>query len=161
MIPRQVAAAFRAGVRARGDEYVQSRRVRIVHADAQRVAALVRGGAEYRVEIDAKHHLITAHCSCPYAADNGICKHIWATLRLADAQRQLDPLFKMTGKNPDFVALSADGEVLASDDDLDDDSIITEQVWDDRRLPPHPRHSAPPPRPRTQSARAPEWKQIG
>ena len=92
MIPREVAAAFPASVRARGEEYFASGRVRIARVEPSRLTAVVHGTVSYVVEIAAAKNLLSAMCSCPFAADNGICKHIWATLRLADEGPHLQKL---------------------------------------------------------------------
>ena len=41
--------------------------------------AVVRGGRNYRVEINRDRDAFRASCDCPYFTDRGeICKHIWA-----------------------------------------------------------------------------------
>ena len=91
MIPRSISAAFPADVRQRGDEYFSSRRVTISRADPPSLTALVRGTTGYVVKVHAHPHVILGGCTCPYAGDNGVCKHQWATLRQADADGALSP----------------------------------------------------------------------
>ncbi|MEP6491857.1 MAG: DEAD/DEAH box helicase [bacterium] len=122
MIPRHIAASFPADVRARGDQYYASRRVRIVSAGSLALNATVSGTVGYLVDLHAEPTLLTASCSCPYAGDHGICKHIWATLRQAEAERKLDTILRTAGQRSEFSALSSDqnGDDLWSDDDRGD-----------------------------------------
>ena len=47
--------------------------------------AVVRGGRNYRVEINRDRDAFRASCDCPYFTDRGeICKHIWAAIIEAD-----------------------------------------------------------------------------
>ena len=47
--------------------------------------AVVRGGRNYRVEINRDRDAFRASCDCPYFTDRGeICKHIWAAVIEAD-----------------------------------------------------------------------------
>jgi superfamily II DNA or RNA helicase len=103
VIPRHIAAAFPADVRARGDQYFSERRVVTGRLSSTVVTAIVRGTVGYSVQLRATPGLLAASCTCPYAADNGICKHIWATLRQADTERILDSLVATAGPRADFM----------------------------------------------------------
>ena len=105
MIPRSITAAFPADVRARGDHYFAQRRVDVVRAGPRALTAFVTGTTGYVVELGGEPELLTASCTCPYAADNGVCKHIWATLLHADADRTLAPIIRTSGPNPDLVTI--------------------------------------------------------
>ena len=105
MIPRRIAAAFPADVRSRGERYFSSRNVRISRSGPVALKALVSGTTGYVVELRAESGLLAVSCTCPYAADHGICKHIWATLRHASAEHRLDRLLSTTGPNPALSAL--------------------------------------------------------
>jgi len=89
VIPPSVATAFPQSLRARGQRYHEDGRVQIVSASDESLFALVRGSELYRVELFVADGALDWICSCPYAADAGICKHVWATLLEADASGQL------------------------------------------------------------------------
>ena len=103
MIPRTISSAFPADVRHRGDDYFSSHRVRITRATATTLTAVVTGSAEYDVRLRAKEGTIEVACTCPYAADNGVCKHLWATLRQAEADHQLGLLLGISGRSPELI----------------------------------------------------------
>ena len=104
MIPAQLQDLFRPGVRARGDEYFAQRRVRLVTATVRTIEARVRGSEQYYVRFDADRGLITLSCTCPYAFDNGVCKHQWATVREAERTGRLQLLLATAGPRPSFSA---------------------------------------------------------
>lgn len=144
MIPRRVAASFPPDVRARGDQYFSGRRVRILRAVSDELVSIVTGTIGYTVELRAEPDLLSASCTCPYAADNGICKHIWATLRQADLERKLDVLLLTTGQNPDFDTTSG----YDFDDEPPSDVAFAGEAES---------RAAPPSR---FPARPPEWKSL-
>ena len=80
-IPKKVAATFAPPLRARGEEYFRAGLVKLVRADQSSVTATVRGTLTYNVEIRAvPEDRLDLQCTCPYALEYGVCKHIWATL---------------------------------------------------------------------------------
>jgi superfamily II DNA or RNA helicase len=103
-LSRQVAA----DVRRRGAHYYMTGAVRILKGDAEKVEASVRGTQVYAVTLDRRGKVIKAHCSCPYFQDRErLCKHVWATLLVADEKGYL--------RGPDDSAprrlkLAADGD---------------------------------------------------
>jgi hypothetical protein len=113
VIPRDLTAEFPPDVRARGDRYFAERRVHISSARADAIVALVSGSNEYVVQLTASTGECTLACSCPYAADNGVCKHIWATLRQADEDGVLARL----------IATAGTGSVYATSEEMDDPDI--------------------------------------
>ncbi len=147
MLPRFIVKAFPPDVSARGDEYFRSGRVRLLRADATSVAARVHGSTEYVVRLEAEPGLLVASCTCPYAADNGICKHGWATLRQAEAEQKLEPLLEVGGSRAVFSSESGD-EAWGADlwDDEPDD--VRRSRSELRRLTP------------TSAAKVPEWKAL-
>src|ERR1043166_9163793 len=85
-------------VRHRGDEYVRQGRVRIRSGSDTRVEASVRGSTEYGVEIIYDGG-ISLWCDCGYFSSNGACKHLWATLVVAEARGYLSAV----RRRPDTV----------------------------------------------------------
>lgn len=91
-IPNDVAAEFSPQLRTRGRDYQQRGRIEIVQASDTSIDALVQGTDLYQVSIDVDEDWeggLDFECSCPYALDNGVCKHIWAMLLHADAEGYL------------------------------------------------------------------------
>ena len=56
------------------------------------IQALVRGTREYVVDIDSREGDVRLRCTCPYAVEWGVCKHLWAVLRQTDDDGSLAPL---------------------------------------------------------------------
>ncbi len=104
MIPGQLQDLFRPGVRARGEEYFTQRRVRIITATTRIIEARVAGGDRYLVRLEAQRGLITLSCTCPYAFDNGVCKHQWATVREAERKGRLQLVLASAGPRSSFSA---------------------------------------------------------
>lgn len=120
MIPAFIASTFPASVGSRGEGYFTSRRVHLAGSTSRPVlTAIVMGSARYSVELAATPRRMTAACSCPYAGDNGVCKHIWATLRQAEDNGSLAGLLGITGMRASFHAL-ADEDFISTDDGFDD-----------------------------------------
>ncbi|MEX2284206.1 MAG: DEAD/DEAH box helicase [Gemmatimonadota bacterium] len=84
MIPQEIKRLFPAGVRHRGADYFAAGRVRLRAPEPSRVRARVHGTEDYRVKIDMMGAVWEFRCECPYAADVGVCKHMWAVLLAAD-----------------------------------------------------------------------------
>jgi superfamily II DNA or RNA helicase len=78
---------FPAGVRERGERYFADGRVKIVDIGSEYVEARVLGSARYNVFITVTPDgALDYECDCPFSRDVGACKHVWATLRAADAE---------------------------------------------------------------------------
>lgn len=80
---------FGRAIQQRGAAYFRGGRVRIESGSALRVVATLRGTSRYRVELQREGEQIQALCTCPYF-DNALCKHIWAVIMAAEAQRLLN-----------------------------------------------------------------------
>ena len=152
MIPRHLSSSFPALIQARGDEYFSSNRVRIARADQRSISALVRGTIEYVVSLTAKPSGIVVGCSCPYAGEHGVCKHIWATFRQADAEKCLVRLLGETGLTARLLAITGGGG-----DDVDDGASEGVAEVIDGPFPAVPDAPRAPPKPLTPPSRAPQW----
>jgi superfamily II DNA or RNA helicase len=119
VIPRQLVSFFPPFVRERGDDYFASGRARIARANGDTIVALVTGSIGYAVDMHAAEGQILMSCTCPYADEHGICKHVWAALRQADEEGKLDPLIELAGPRMQIFAMPA-GE------DLDDVAPLAE-----------------------------------
>jgi len=86
-IAQKVARNFSDAVRARGQSYFTKGRVSLMSAKPNEVVARVRGTTKYRVRARLRGARLLATCSCPYFGPQGEpCKHLWATLLLADSR---------------------------------------------------------------------------
>jgi hypothetical protein len=86
-IAQKVSREFSDAVRARGQSYFAKGRVVITGATAGEVVARVRGTVKYRVRLRLRGAKLHATCNCPYFGPAGEpCKHLWATLLMADAR---------------------------------------------------------------------------
>ncbi len=95
-IAQKVSRNFSEAVRTRGQSYFVKGRVTVMAARAGEVVARVRGTAKYRVRVRLRGSKLLASCSCPYFGPQGEpCKHLWATLLLADSRGLLQspPVF--------------------------------------------------------------------
>ncbi|MGO8751936.1 MAG: SNF2-related protein [Thermoguttaceae bacterium] len=129
-------ADFISQVRSRGEQYVRENRVHFQTVYDDAVAVAVSGDSgEYEVLLDwseARKGFVEATCTCPYFEDHGLCKHIWATIRKADAQgigprngkRRLSVLEGDLDDKEDEGA----ADFWDSDDD-DDDSYEGKGAW--------------------------------
>ena len=88
LLTNLLQSGFSANSRIKGDRYADAGYVRIVRATPDEVQAIVSGTEEYRVQITRSGSTavtVTASCECPYFFDQSQpCKHIWATLRIAE-----------------------------------------------------------------------------
>ncbi|WP_165235339.1 DEAD/DEAH box helicase [Aquisphaera insulae] len=86
-IAQKVARNFSEAVRSRGQSYFSKGRVTMMSAKPNEVVARVRGTAKYRVRARLRGARLLASCTCPYFSPQGEpCKHLWATLLLADSR---------------------------------------------------------------------------
>src|SRR3954469_14569118 len=93
-IAQKVARNFSDAVRARGQSYFSKGRVSLMSASPNEIVAKVRGTTKYRVRARLRGAKLLTSCSCPYFSPQGEpCKHLWATLLLADSRGflQSDP----------------------------------------------------------------------
>src|SRR4051794_15221368 len=85
-IAQKVARNFSDAVRARGQSYFSKGRVSLMSARPNEIVAKVRGTTKYRVRARLRGAKLLTSCSCPYFSPQGEpCKHLWATLLLAEA----------------------------------------------------------------------------
>jgi superfamily II DNA or RNA helicase len=86
-IAQKVSRSFSDAVRSRGQSYFVKGRVTLMTARAGEVVARVRGTSKYRVRVRLRSSKLLASCTCPYFNPQGEpCKHLWATLLLAEAR---------------------------------------------------------------------------
>ena len=89
-IAQKVVRHFSDAVRSRGQSYFVKGRVTVMAARPGEVVAKVRGTSKYRVRLRMRGSKLLASCTCPYFSPQGeACKHLWATLLLAEARGML------------------------------------------------------------------------
>ncbi|MCI0628961.1 MAG: DEAD/DEAH box helicase [Acidobacteria bacterium] len=111
---------FSGATRRRGDNYALSRRVEILEGSESSVEAEVAGSQAYFVSLELNEDTVFADCDCPYSEGGEACKHIWATLVVAEKQGYLSAA----------RGLSQVSFALNALDDLDHD--FTEETEDPR-----------------------------
>jgi superfamily II DNA or RNA helicase len=112
MIPKTIAARFPEAIRSRGRAYYADGLVVLNTVQPGRVTANVRGTQVYDVAIRMNGSRTDFECDCPYAEDNWICKHVWATLLAADAEGAFDSRAPSSTRNGSGGASAAGGHVL-------------------------------------------------
>src|SRR5262245_20971503 len=86
-IAQKVSRDFSDSVRARGQSYFSKGQVAIAATKPGEVTARVRGTTKYRVRLRVRGSKLHASCTCPYFVPSGEpCKHLWATILLADTR---------------------------------------------------------------------------
>src|SRR6185437_9407181 len=86
-IAQKVSREFSDAVRSRGQSYFAKGRVAVTATSPGEVIARVRGTAKYRVRLRMRGSKLHVSCTCPYFAPTGDpCKHLWATVLMADAR---------------------------------------------------------------------------
>ncbi len=86
---RRFESHFAAVTRARGIDYAARGLVRITQTVHDAVAAQVEGQERYDVALRAAGRVLRARCTCPHFVKGEACKHLWATLMVADRARAL------------------------------------------------------------------------
>ncbi|HZU34890.1 MAG TPA: SWIM zinc finger family protein, partial [Gemmataceae bacterium] len=75
-----------SSVRYRGDDYWRRGTVELIEGDGWEVRARVRGTELYDVHLHRENYTLFVSCTCLYFTENDEpCKHVWATIRKADA----------------------------------------------------------------------------
>ncbi len=88
-VSQRIAEAFAPEVRERGEALLRDGRVTHIEAQGDTITANVRGRMTYRVELLRDDDVLVVSCTCPYFEEGQVCKHIWATVRLAEEQERL------------------------------------------------------------------------
>ena len=124
----RLASYFSARVRSRGAVYFSRGSVHLDEVSGNLVEATVWGTAEYYVTLCLQKRALFVGCDCPYSADYGACKHVWATLLAAEKKGFLSDL---DSKIPLRLELD-DGEF----DNPDNDLAADDEIFEDGEEPP-------------------------
>jgi superfamily II DNA or RNA helicase len=77
------------GAQFRGLQLFERGSVQLTTVETNHVHADVHGGNVYEVCLQFLYGDLVVACACPYFADRGACKHIWATILQADREGAL------------------------------------------------------------------------
>lgn len=94
MIPVLLEQCFPPDVRERGEAYTDPFVLTLEHVDAVAATAAVQGTRTYGVFLRPRPGRLHLGCTCPRGQEHGACKHLWALLRVLDAQGTLVPLLE-------------------------------------------------------------------
>jgi superfamily II DNA or RNA helicase len=76
---------FRGDVRFRGAEYLKTERVTISDVTADRIAGVIRDGAEFETELLRVNDDLRLRCTCPQGSGrHPSCKHLWGMILAVD-----------------------------------------------------------------------------
>ena len=94
MIPVLLEQCFPPDVREHGEAYIDPFVLTLEHVDAVAATAAVQGTRTYGVFLRPRPGRLHLGCTCPHGQEHGACKHLWALLRVLDAQGTLAPLLE-------------------------------------------------------------------
>ncbi len=115
----QLEYYFLHKVRQRGHSYYKSGAVDIINGNEEEVQADVIGTDTYEVDLYREDDTIYASCSCPYfQGEQGLCKHIWATLLSAEENGYL---LGKDRNDPLYIEIDAERDYLEDEDWEDED----------------------------------------
>jgi hypothetical protein len=83
-LPQEIFRFFPVTVRERGESYFRRGAVELIADTDTEIDAAVTGGELYAVQIRNEDGLLALSCTCPFADEHYVCKHLWATLLEAD-----------------------------------------------------------------------------
>lgn len=138
---------FKPKILERGQRYARQGAVKHFVRKEDRIEAIVAGSENYKVILDSDWKITEdAYCSCPYAAEGNLCKHMAAVLYEAE-KRNLsgDPseFDGVTGKEDDEYKTSAESvpvqieELISGADREELVSILIELASEDDNLESH------------------------
>jgi superfamily II DNA or RNA helicase len=121
-LSRVLESRFRGDIRFRGAAYVQNERVEIAHVTPDRVYGVVSDTEEFQTQLSRTESQLVTFCTCAKPGQQEVnCKHVWATILLAEANGYMNG-----GVQPGFFPpFAASDEVLVDqlDGELFDDLI--------------------------------------
>jgi len=91
-LPRSLSRYFSRTTQLRGENYANLHRVEILQGEEGSVEAEVTGTEAYTVSLSLEDAVLYAQCDCPHAEGGEACKHIWATMVIAERRGYLHTL---------------------------------------------------------------------
>ncbi len=129
----QLAGEFPSAVRASGNEYFRSGKVKIKNGSPMNIEAAVEDTTINNVRLWREGNEISVRCSCP-EYPSGPCKHLWAALLAADSENYLQGGAGGAGRltlieeDPDEGSEYLDNDEDEEDDDDDDLDVLPEAL---------------------------------
>src|ERR1035437_800646 len=80
----KLAFQFERPLQFKGLNLFHARAVRISEANQAHLFGEVQGGNRYPIRMTHEEGRLSVYCACPYFADFGRCKHLWAAVLEAD-----------------------------------------------------------------------------
>jgi len=117
----RLAFQFDKRVQIKGSTLYSGRVVKVVDSDARHLFAEVKGSQPYDVRLTYDDGKLLVFCSCPYFADYGQCKHLWAAVIEADRRGALSDALEARHLEIEDEEMDLDGEGDEADEDEDDD----------------------------------------
>ncbi|MBK8179240.1 MAG: DEAD/DEAH box helicase [Planctomycetes bacterium] len=105
--------------RARGAEYRDQGRVRVLRRVPHHAHALVRGTREYSVVLELVDDGWTHRCTCPAHGNDGVCKHVGALLWAIQPESAPAPRAWGVGDHWDFTPQALPGDAARGEQGLD------------------------------------------
>src|SRR5579871_6297088 len=106
-LSQRLDGKFDAASQRKGRSLFLSRAVRLNEGSPRHFHGEVQGTRYYQVRIDFDGRTVSLSCECPYFAQFGPCKHLWATVLEAQKRGLLSEVTKASE--------------LEVEEDLDDD----------------------------------------
>lgn len=115
---------FRGDIRFRGAAYIQAERVAINRITEDQIFGAVRDGVEFVTQLMRDEGQLKMSCTCmagkPNPTGQASCKHVWATILLAEKQGVIS-----SGVKPGFIPafITEDEPLDLPDEDWLDDEL--------------------------------------
>jgi superfamily II DNA or RNA helicase len=120
----RLALFFEKRVQFKGIGIFQARRVQLGEHSSTHVEARVQGTDLYTVRLRFEASALSVSCTCPYFADHGECKHLWATILESDRSGALS-----IAANEPHISIRYDDEAVR---------MPPEPVWQPAKRPTSP-----------------------
>src|ERR1700727_2633956 len=85
----RLSLQFEQRVQSKGFGLFREHAVRVTGESPRHLHAMVTGGRLYEVRVTYTDNRLLVSCECPYFADFGTCKHLWAAILEGDRRGAL------------------------------------------------------------------------
>lgn len=111
-LAERLGGAFSATTKSRGHEYFSRGAVRVEQGSSDELEARVSGTQKYNVSFTYLDGVLLADCECEYFYSGNPCKHLWATILMADmrgylSQAALDPELELDFGDDEIYPVNA------------------------------------------------------
>ncbi|HMP80625.1 MAG TPA: SWIM zinc finger family protein, partial [Pirellulaceae bacterium] len=90
LLTQRLSNFFPSALRNRGEGYISPKVTSITKVTNRSVDAIAHGSEDYTLQLEwgPGSDKLFATCTCPYAAEQGLCKHVWGLLRQLETTRE-------------------------------------------------------------------------